>query len=159
MSRVIGIDCGLSGAIAVLDDGKLVSVHDMPTLTIESNKKAKRQVSAPMLAAEIAWMQADHAYVEKPASRPGQSVVAMFGFGRSLGVVEGVLAALNIPVTYVAPATWTKAIGKPVGKDGSRHRAMELFPEHQDLFKLKKFDGRAEASLIATWGIQKHGQK
>ena len=157
--RVIGIDCGLSGAIALLENGKMVSVHDMPTLTIESNKKAKRQVSAPMLASIIGQIKPDHAYVEKPASRPGQSVVAMFGFGRSLGVVEGVLAALVVPVTYVAPATWTKAMGKAQGKDASRHRAMELFPEHQDLFKLKKFDGRAEAALIATWGIQKHGQK
>ena len=80
----------------------------------------------------------------------------MFGFGRSLGVVEGVLAALHIPVTYVAPATWTKAIGKAQGKDASRHRAMELFPEHQQLFKRVMDDGRAEASLIAVWGI-KHG--
>jgi crossover junction endodeoxyribonuclease RuvC len=156
MSRVIGIDCGLSGAIAVLEDTKLVSVHDMPTLVIETNKKAKRQVSAPMLASTIADIKPDHAYVEKPASRPGQSVVAMFGFGRSLGVVEGVLAALNIPVTYVAPATWTKQMGKPAGKDASRHRAMELFPEHQDRFKRVKDDGRAEAALIATWGIR-HG--
>ena len=154
--RVIGIDCGLSGAIALLENGKLVSVHDMPTLTIESNKKAKRQVSAPMLAAIIGQIKPDHAYVEKPASRPGQSVVAMFGFGRSLGVVEGVLAALQVPCTYVAPATWTKAMSKAQGKDASRHRAMELFPEHQQLFKRVMDDGRAEASLIATWGIR-HG--
>ncbi len=154
--RVIGIDCGLSGAIALLENGKLVSVHDMPTLTIESNKKAKRQVSAPMLAAIIGQIKPDHAYVEKPASRPGQSVVAMFGFGRSLGVVEGVLAALQVPCTYVAPATWTKAMGKAQGKDASRHRAMELFPEHQQLFKRVMDDGRAESCLIATWGIR-HG--
>ena len=154
MTRIIGIDCGLNGAIALLENGKLVSVHDMPTLTIESNKKAKRQVSAPMLAAIIGQIKPDHAYVEKPASRPGQSVVAMFGFGRSLGVVEGVLAALQVPCTYVAPATWTKAMGKAQGKDASRHRAMELFPEHQQLFKRVMDDGRAEASLIAVWGIR-----
>jgi crossover junction endodeoxyribonuclease RuvC len=156
MRRVIGIDCGLSGAIAVLHDGKLVAAHDMPTLTIETNKKAKRQVSAQMLSDIIDEINPHHAYVEKPASRPGQSVVAMFGFGRSLGVVEGVLAALGIPVTYVAPATWTKAMGKAQGKDASRRRAMELFPEHQQLFKRVMDDGRAEASLIAVWGI-KHG--
>jgi len=156
MSRVIGIDCGLSGAIACLEDGKLVEIYDMPTMVIETNKKAKRQVSAHILADIISNYKPDIAYVEKPASRPGQSVVAMFGFGRSLGVVEGVLAALNIPVTYVAPATWTKQMGKPAGKDASRHRAMELFPDHQDQFKRVKDDGRAEAALIAVWGI-KHG--
>jgi hypothetical protein len=109
-----------------------------------------------MLAEIIGKIQPDIAYVEKPASRPGQSVVAMFGFGRSLGVVEGVLAALNISVTYVAPATWTRAMGKPQGKDASRHRAMELYPDHQHLFKRVMDDGRAEAALIATWGIR-HG--
>jgi hypothetical protein len=107
-----------------------------------------------MLADIISNYQPNIAYVEKPASRPGQSVVAMFGFGRSLGVVEGVLAALNIPVTYVAPATWTRAMGKPHGKDASRHRAMELFPDHQQRFKRVMDDGRAEAALIATWGIR-----
>jgi crossover junction endodeoxyribonuclease RuvC len=156
MIKVIGIDCGLSGAIACLEDGKLIAVHDMPTMVIETNKKAKRQVSAHMLADIIGKIQPNIAYVEKPASRPGQSVVAMFGFGRSLGVVEGVLAALNISVTYVAPATWTRAMGKPQGKDASRHRAMELYPDHQHLFKRVMDDGRAEAALIATWGIR-HG--
>jgi len=156
MSRVIGIDCGLSGAIACLEDGKLVEIYDMPTMVIETNKKAKRQVSAHILADIISNYKPDIAYVEKPASRPGQSVVAMFGFGRSLGVVEGVLAALNIPVTYVAPATWTKQMGKPAGKDASRHRAIELFPDHQQRFKRVMDDGRAEAALIAVWGI-KHG--
>ena len=154
--RVIGIDCGLSGAIACLEGGNVVEIYDMPTMVIETNKKAKRQVSAHMLAEIIGKIQPDIAYVEKPASRPGQSVVAMFGFGRSLGVVEGVLAALNISVTYVAPATWTRAMGKPQGKDASRHRAMELYPDHQHLFKRVMDDGRAEAALIATWGIR-HG--
>ena len=157
MSYIIGIDIGLDGAIAVFNDGKLVSIHDMPTLTIESNKKAKRQIAAGDLAYLLCEPEIDHAYVERPASRPGQSVVAMFNFGRSLGVVQGVLAALQIPVTYVAPATWIKAIGKPAGKDGSRHRAMELFPDQLDLFKRVKDDGRAEAALIATWGMQKNG--
>ena len=154
MIKVIGIDCGLSGAIACLEGGNLVEIYDMPTMVIESNKKAKRQVSAHMLADIIGKIQPNIAYVEKPASRPGQSVVAMFGFGRSLGVVEGVLAALNISVTYVAPATWTRAMGKPQGKDASRHRAMELYPDHQQRFKRVMDDGRAEAALIATWGIR-----
>jgi crossover junction endodeoxyribonuclease RuvC len=78
----------------------------------------------------------------------------MFGFGRSLGVVEGVLAALNVPVTYVAPATWTKALGKAAGKDASRQRAIELFPAMSEHFKRVKDDGRAEAALIAMWGIR-----
>jgi crossover junction endodeoxyribonuclease RuvC len=154
MIRTIGIDCGLNGAIAVLVDGQLVSVHDMPTLTVDINKKSKRQVSPNLLAILIESIKPDSAIVERPAARPGQGVTAMFGFGRSLGVVEGVLAGLSVPVTYVAPATWTKAMGKAAGKDASRQRAIELFPAMSEYFKRVKDDGRAEATLIAMWGIK-----
>ena len=154
MTRTIGIDCGLNGAIAVLDDGHMVLVRDMPTLTVDINKKSKRQVSPQLLADIINGLKPDRAIVERPAARPGQGVTAMFGFGRSLGVVEGVLAGLNVPVTYVAPATWTKAMGKAAGKDASRQRAIELFPAMSEHFKRVKDDGRAEATLIAMWGIR-----
>lgn len=154
MTRTIGIDCGLNGAIAVLDDGKLVLVRDMPTLTVDINKKSKRQVSPQLLVEIIGNLKPDLAIVERPAARPGQGVTAMFGFGRSLGVVEGVLAGLSVPVTYVAPATWTKAMGKAAGKDASRQRAIELFPTMSEYFTRVKDDGRAEATLIAMWGIR-----
>jgi len=157
MIRTLGIDCGLNGAIAVLEDGKLVAVHDMPTLTVDINKKTKRQVSPNLLAVVIESIKPDFAIVERPAARPGQGVTAMFGFGRSLGVVEGVLAGLSVPVTYVAPATWTKAMGKAAGKDASRQRAIELFPAMSEQFKRVKDDGRAEAALIAMWGIRNAG--
>ncbi len=45
----IGIDPGLSGAIAVLTDDTL-QIHDMPVMTVDRNGKAKRQVSANELA-------------------------------------------------------------------------------------------------------------
>jgi crossover junction endodeoxyribonuclease RuvC len=40
------------------------------------------------------------------------------------------------------------------GKDASRARAMELFPDHLALFKRVKDDGRSDASLIALWGYR-----
>jgi len=157
MKVTLGIDCGLNGAIAVLVDGQLLSVHDMPTLTVDINKKSKRQVSPNLLAHLIESIKPDQAIVERPAARPGQGVTAMFGFGRSLGVVEGVLAGLSVPVTYVAPSTWTKAMGKAAGKDASRQRAIELFPAMSEHFKRVKDDGRADAALIAHWGKRHHG--
>jgi len=49
MTRIIGIDPGLNGAIAVLN-GEHLTIIDMPTMTIERNGKSKRQVSASDLA-------------------------------------------------------------------------------------------------------------
>jgi len=125
----IGVDPGLSGAVAVISPESL-KIFDMPTMTVERNGKAKRQVSA----------------------MAGQGVTSVFSFGRSFGMIEGILAAYKLPVTYVAPATWVKAVGRGQGKDASRARAMELFPNNQADFKLKKWDGRADAALIAYWG-------
>jgi hypothetical protein len=47
-------------------------------------------------------------------------------------------------------------MGVTGGKDGARARAMELFSHNVDYFKRKKDDGRADAALIAAWGLR-HG--
>jgi crossover junction endodeoxyribonuclease RuvC len=159
MTRIIGIDPGLSGAVAVLTGAGGLIVIDMPTMTIERNGKAKRQVSATELGRILSGAKSDdcHVYVEKVSAMAGQGVTSVFSFGRSFGMIEGILAALHMPVTYVAPATWTKAINRGAGKDASRARAMELFPANQEDFKRVKDDGRADAALIAYWGM-KHGK-
>jgi crossover junction endodeoxyribonuclease RuvC len=152
--RVIGIDPGLSGAIAVINGTDNLTIFDMPTITVERNGKAKRQVSASELALILKTAKSDdcHVFVEKVSAMAGQGVTSVFSFGRSFGMIEGILAALHMPVTYVAPATWVKAVHRGAGKDASRSRAMELFPDNQADFKRVKDDGRSDASLIAYWG-------
>ncbi len=154
MTRIIGIDPGLSGAVVVLLDARNISIFDMPTMTVERNGKAKRQVSASELADIFSPYDSSkcHVYVEKVSAMAGQGVTSVFSFGRSFGMIEGILAAFKLPVTYVAPATWVKAVGRGQGKDASRARAMELFPNNQADFKRVKDDGRSDAALIAYWG-------
>jgi len=149
----IGIDPGLSGAIAIISPESL-KIFDMPTMTVERNGKAKRQVSASELA-EMLYLYSGrdcHVYCERVGAMAGQGVTSVFSFGRSFGMIEGILAAFKMPVTFVPPATWVKAVGRGQGKDASRARAMELFPSDQDQFKRVKDDGRADAALIAYWG-------
>jgi crossover junction endodeoxyribonuclease RuvC len=154
--RTLGIDVGLNGAIALVQDGELIGVVDMPTVTLDRNGKAKRQVSVPELVEIIKQFDPTEAYVEKVFAMAGQGVTSVFSFGRSLGVVEGVLTTLKIKTTLMTPQTWQKGLGMTGGKDGSRARAMELFPEQMALFKRVKDDGRSDAALIALWGA-KHG--
>jgi crossover junction endodeoxyribonuclease RuvC len=154
----IGIDPGLSGAIAIISTESL-KIFDMPTMTVERNGKAKRQVSASELA-EMLYLYSGrdcHAYCERVGAMAGQGVTSVFSFGRSFGMIEGILAAFKMPVTFVPPATWVKAVGRGQGKDASRARAMELFPSDQDQFKRVKDDGRADAALIAHWGSRHAG--
>jgi crossover junction endodeoxyribonuclease RuvC len=69
-------------------------------------------------------------YIERVSAMPGQGVTGMLQFGRSLGIAEGVVAALGWPITYVSSAVWKKASGIRVGagKDDSRAKACQLLP-------------------------------
>lgn len=158
MSFVIGIDPGISGAISLFDRNtqSLLEVVDMPTLEVDSGKTKKRHISAAGLRDILVCHPTAHVVIEKVGAMPGQGVTSMFNFGRSAGIIEGIVAALQRPYTYVTPAAWTKVVGRAAGKDASRMRAMELFPSKAELFKRAKDDGRADAALIAYWYIKKN---
>lgn len=151
--RICGIDPGASGAIAILDMEKgYLSVIDMPTHQIERNGKTKNEISAQLVARHLEELKPDHVWVEKVGAMPGQGVSSMFQFGRSVGTIEGIIAALRLPISYVTPQKWQKASGMRQGKDGSRQRAQELFPAFAQHFSRVKDNGRSDASLIAWYG-------
>jgi len=147
---VLGVDPGLTGALAFFDpDTGLLIVRDMPTVEVVRNGKKKNEISPQMLANLVREHNVTAAFVERVGAMPGQGVSSVFSFGRSLGIVEGVLAALELSTTIIPPQTWQKAVNLRGGKDGSRARAAELFPRDAGLFARKKDDGRADAALIA----------
>lgn len=154
---VIGLDPGVMGAIAVIEDGHLVSVVDMPTLG--DGPKGRRRVNASLVAAAIP-AGVHQAYVEEVGVRPGEGAVGAFSFGRGCGVLEGVLAALGVPYSFIAPAAWKRLIGISAGaaKDASRSLAIRTWPFEAKQFARVKDDGRAEAALIALAGIKRSGK-
>jgi crossover junction endodeoxyribonuclease RuvC len=151
---VLGIDIGVQGAIAVLEDGKLITVHDMPVL--QEGPKNRRSVNAPLLAGIIATSHATKVYVEHVGPLPSDGHVGAFAFGRSRGVVEGVCAGLSVPVAFITAPTWKRLVGIAPGKNGAkdaaRSKAIAHWPGSADLFRRVKDDGRAEACLIAYAG-------
>lgn len=152
---IIGIDPGAKGAISILDRrAGLVDAIDMPTVEVKIGKAMKHRVSPEAIASELrAYAPTAIAVIERVGAMPGQGVTSMFAFGEAYGLVRGVLAGMSIPCTQVQPAVWAKQMRVAQGKDGSRQRAMELFPSHAHLFKRVKDDGRADAALIAAWGM------
>ena len=155
MSFIIGIDPGAAGAVAILENGRLTQVFDMPVVEISVGGKAKKRVAPELLATELRlYNLADTiAVVEQVGAMPGQGVTSMFAFGQAYGLVLGVLAGLWIPTTTVTPATWKKALKLNTGKDGARAKAAQLWPAQADQFKRVKDDGRAEAALLAHWRL------
>lgn len=149
----IGIDPGLNGAVAFFDLAKgHLSVIDMPVVEVLRGGKKKREVSAQMLAQIIRLAERPcTAMFERVNAMPGQGVTSVFSFGRSSGIVEGVLAALAIPTHIITPQVWQKATAVRGGKDGARQRATELFPAYAGLFSRKKDDGRADAACMAWY--------
>lgn len=151
MSGVIaGIDPGLSGAIALLSpDGTLVII-DMPTLKVG----AKHMVDEVELARIFDLHAIGTAVLERVATRPGEGAVGAFSFGRSYGLLRGILRAHFVPIVDVTPQRWQRDIGikSGGGKDVARALAKEHFQRDAGLFARVKDDGRADAALMALWG-------
>ena len=155
----VGIDPGMDGAIALVLNDKLIEVIDMPTFERKIGKKTTREINPHIVAAEIkglvlACAEAEpFIIIEKVHSMPGQGVASSFAFGRGVGIIEGVVAALGLPLGYSTPQQWKKRAGlvnQPKG--ASRQTATNLWPDFADEFRLVKHDGRADAALIARYG-------
>lgn len=158
--NIIGVDIGSKGALALISPaGALLEVADMPVLA--DGPKNRPAVNAPLLA-EIIWKwQAGAASIEYVGARPGEGAVGAFAFGRSRGVVEGVLGACGVPAALITPPVWKRAVGIPPGRDGAkdaaRSEAIRRWPSHASQFARVRDDGRAESALIAVAGLLRKG--
>lgn len=152
---ILGIDPGLGGALALLC-GDSIEVFDMPTHKITVNGKEKRLIDLYTLA-RFFDLHANHikyAVVEDPNALPGQGVTSSFNFGTSCGIAQMAVASAFIPMHLVKPAKWKREMGLTNDKDASRRRASLLFPQHSAIWARSKDDGRAEAVLLAHYGIR-----
>lgn len=155
---ICGVDPGLSGAVCFYNASTGdVETIDMPSLTLQRGGKSKSEVDPHALAGLLWKRHCDHAFVEKVGAMPGQGTSSMFSFGKSYGVVLGVIAALGIPLTLVSPVKWKRTLGVTDGKDGARARASQLMPAAADQWSLKKDHGKAESALLALYGHQTIG--
>jgi hypothetical protein len=179
----VGVDPGLRGAVAALDeDGRLIFAQDTPIIEVKRGKTPKgnvktRHLYLPTAMADIlvenlfdlddgprygprdkTGAVASHDVIvgiESVHAMPGQGVTSMFSMGRGLGLWEGIVAALRLPVEMIDPVTWKRAMGIPAGSDkrASVELALRLFPSAP----IKRAqDGRADAVLLAEFLRRKH---
>jgi crossover junction endodeoxyribonuclease RuvC len=150
---ILGIDPGLSGAVATLDTiGCWVTVADIPVFEVRRGGKKRHDIDGRGLCRLIAAAKPGHAYVEQAQAMPKQSAYATGIFFQVYGEVRGILTGLGVPFTIVHPKTWKLALHVPAEKDGARARASQLLPQAAHCWPLKKHDGRSEAALIAWYG-------
>ena len=163
IALVLGIDVGISGAVAYLSwpEGELLDIEDMPTDRVTVSNKTRNRVSDVRFLALLPQGGA-HAFIERPEGRPmrgkdkrtGQTVLrtpgaaGMLAFGESFGIVRCACTAKGLAVTEMRPGAWKSAMVVSGDKDEARRRAAELAPRMAAKFARKGDDGRAEAYLL-----------
>ena len=153
---IIGIDPGISGSICFFQDGKIIDVVEMPTMT--EGKKNKKQVNGSQIFNEISEKiekidkKDIKVIIEQVSAMPGQGVTSMFNFGQSYGILKGICSAMQLPMYFVRPAKWKKYFNLINSeKDASRTRAIEVFPYFSGQLSRKKDSNKADAILIASF--------
>ena len=153
---IIGIDPGISGSICFFQDGKIVDVVEMPTMT--EGKKNKKQVNGSQIVNEILEKIKEldkreiKVVIEQVSAMPGQGVTSMFNFGQSFGILKGICSSMQLPMYFVRPAKWKKYFNLINSeKDASRTRAIEIFPYFSSQLSKKKDSNKADAILIASF--------
>ena len=153
---IIGIDPGISGSICFFQDGKIIDVVEMPTMT--EGKKNKKQVNGSQIFNEISEKikkldkKEIKVVIEQVSAMPGQGVTSMFNFGQSFGILKGICSAMQLPMYFVRPAKGKKYFNLINSeKDASRTRAIEIFPYYSSQLSKKKDSNKADAILIASF--------
>jgi crossover junction endodeoxyribonuclease RuvC len=139
--------------VVAVEDGvapRLVEAVDVPVI----GTNAKERVDAIAIRAWISKHDIQHAFIERAQAMPKQGSSSGFKYGRAVGAIEAAIALSGIPVTIVEPSVW-KRFHKLPGKEkeASRQRALEIFPASHALLARKLDHGRAEAALVALYGL------
>ncbi len=145
MKAYIGIDPGVSGAIAILKEGEVINIrHD----------KATDKEIVEFYTRNLKDCNEVIAVLEKVHSMPGQGVKSTFKFGESYGKSQGILSTLGVPYEFAVPRTWQKVLGilkrdkkesKTDFKRRLKQKAEQLFPN------VKIVNNNADALLIAEY--------
>ena len=152
--KIIGIDPGLSGAIAILENNKVLNIFDIPVMS--EGKKNKRQLNSALLVSLLRENLNNNeevaVVVEQVNAMPGQGVTSMFNFGQTFGAIKGICAALNLPIFFVRPSKWKKHFELiNSSKDSSRTKVIEMYPSLSSQLAKKKDVNKTDAILIARF--------
>ena len=152
--KIIGIDPGLSGAIAVLENNKVINIFEIPVMS--EGKKNKRQLNSALLVnllkENINKEEEVAVVVEQVNAMPGQGVTSMFNFGQTFGALKGICAALELPIFFIRPSKWKKHFELiNSSKDASRTKAIEMYPKLSKQLSKKKDVNKSDAILIARF--------
>lgn len=149
----MGIDVGLRGAIACIDEKGKLSVIVNPVLGNEIDCLEFFHI--------INSVSPDMIFMERPQARPEQNCRAALTTGRNFGIMFAAVTISRIPVCVIDCASWQKHefLGIPSHLDPkvkSEMAAKRLFPgfDFRETERCRKaHDGKTDAALIAHYGM------
>jgi len=157
--KYIGIDIGVSGAIAVIEDMKILDLIAMPVLQTTKNKK---EYDMKKIIDFLKKYKNSTAILEKTQAMPKLGTVQAHQLGKGSGIMMGILSTLGIRHHIIHPKTWQSKILKDCPGNDTKTKsiiaAQRLFPNENFLRtdRSKKVDHNfCDAVLIAFFG-QKH---
>ena len=164
---VLGIDPGVAGGIAIITREGIIKLFEMPPSPFHLGQLFKAVAPAGIALA----------IVEKVHALPnGGNVSSMFKFGKGVGILIGILTALEIPYEEIDPKTWQAALGikqrakrlvvggkvlqdeetRSAWKNRLKAKAVELFPELAGEINLNTADAllMAEMAYRSLYGLR-----
>lgn len=160
MSKIMGIDPGKTGALAILVDKNYSFVYDIPTDTSNEYDLDKLWSIIERENPDFVAIEDKAMIIGKTSHRTSRSL------GWISGAIEAILSKLDIGWLSIPPKSWKtyyeltiprnvkKGMTSGEVKQLSIDKAIELYPAAKKMLTLKKHDGRAEALLIARYFIK-----
>jgi hypothetical protein len=163
--RIVGIDPGLTGGLALLDlaAGPSLGVRLVrtPSLVVRTREHTRRQYDVPAMWRALCELTGYDprggalVALEAQSARPGQGVTSSYSTGLGFGLWHGLCTARQVAVVKVVPLVWKRHHGLVrCDKRASRLRAAELCPHLGPLGAAD--EGAAEALLLAAYAAATH---
>lgn len=155
--KYLGIDPGNKGAVAILQPFTgVLEIEDLPIIKEEGYSREFSFLDECKLSDIIRLHSPKKSFVERVYGIKGDSAAGAFTFGCNFGAIRATLRLNGIDVDYFPPATWKAGMNLSSDKKLSRELAKKIFPAYSKLFTR---GDKAEAALIALYGIMKDGIK
>lgn len=165
--RTLGIDPGLQGGIALIEDGKFCWRASTPVIAVAKSRKVPDETAMveflKRAKPDLVIIEKAQPMVRKDKSGKlvSQGAVGMFRYGMAYGIWLGIIAAFGIRHERVSPRRWKNQMIVDIPGDNKKAQAMiaakRLFPDIGKI--LKTHHHQAEAILMAAYGELRYGKE
>lgn len=153
----IGIDPGINGGMVCLDQaGNIRRKTVMPIIKVGTKNKLDPRGIIDWFKQCFTEEEIRIVAIEEQRPMHKQGITSTFSIGRGYGILEGIVAALDIPYELIRAVDWQREMfrGFPKGKtkELSVRVAQQLYPKEdfkRSIRCTKLHDGMTDSCLLA----------